>query len=164
MLKKLLLTLFLLLITTFATAQDFTVADIQIEGNSRIETASVLASISIKPGDTISLDDVDQAMHSLFALDRFDDVSAELTEVQGAKILTFVVQELPLIRRIIFTGNDELSKEKLRPLVKLRTPSIYSRVKVDESIQEIKNAIDLTTSSCHSNCSMRNITTCNIYF
>lgn len=140
MLKKLLPIFFFLSIATFATAQDFTVADIQIEGNSRIETASVLASISIKPGDTISLDDVDQAMHSLFALDRFDDISAELTEVQGAKILTFVVQELPLIRRINFTGNDELSKEKLRPLVKLRTPSIYSRVKVDESIQEIKNA------------------------
>ncbi|MEA3363079.1 MAG: outer membrane protein assembly factor BamA [Thermodesulfobacteriota bacterium] len=140
MLKRFLLTLFFLLMTTFAAAQNFTVADIQIEGNSRIETASVLASISISPGDTVSLDDVDQAMHSLFALDRFDDISAELTEVQGAKILTFVVQELPLIRRIIFTGNDELSKAKLRPLVKMRTPSIYSRVKIDESIQEIKNA------------------------
>ncbi len=140
MLKKLLLTLFFLLITTFATAQDFTVADIQIEGNSRIETASVLAAVAIKSGDTISQDDVDQAMHSLFALGRFDDISAELTEVQGAKILTFVVHELPLIRRIEFTGNEELSKEKLRSLVKLRTPSIYSRIKVDESIREIKNA------------------------
>ncbi len=140
MLKKLILTLFFLCIAAFATAQDFTVADIQIEGNSRIETSSVMASISIKPGDSISLDDVDQAMHSLFALDRFDDISAELTEVQGAKILTFVVHELPLIRRIEFSGNDELSKEKLRPLVKMRTPSIYSRTKVEESIQEIKNA------------------------
>ena len=140
MLKRLILTLFFLCIAAFATAQDFTVADIQIEGNRRIETSSVLASISIKPGDSISLEDVDQAMHSLFTLDRFDDISAELTEVQGAKILTFVVHELPLIRRIEFSGNDELSKEKLRPLVKMRTPSIYRRSKVDESIQEIKNA------------------------
>ncbi|MCD6581710.1 MAG: outer membrane protein assembly factor BamA [Desulfuromusa sp.] len=140
MLKRVLLTLFLLSIAVFAAAQNFKVADIQIEGNSRIETSSVLASISIHPGDLVSLEDIDQAMHSIFALDRFDDISAELTEVQGAKILTFVVRELPLVRKIEFSGNDELSKQKLRPLVKIRTPSIYSRVKVEESIQEIKNA------------------------
>ncbi|MDA3902762.1 MAG: outer membrane protein assembly factor BamA, partial [Desulfuromusa sp.] len=140
MLKKGLLTLFLLSIAVFAFAQDFLVSDIQIEGNSRIETSSVLALISIKPGDLVSLEDIDQAIHSIFTLERFDDISAELTEVQGAKILTFVLTELPLIRRIEFSGNDELSKDKLRPLVKMRTPSIYNRAKVEESIQEIKNA------------------------
>ena len=138
MLKRVLLTLFLLSIAVFAAAQDFKVADIQIEGNSRIETSSVLASISIHPGDVVSLEDIDQALHSIFALNRFDDISAELTEVQGAKILTFVVRELPLVRKIEFSGNDEISKQKLRPLVKIRTPSIYSRTKVEESIQEIK--------------------------
>lgn len=140
MLKKALLTLFLLSSAVFATAQDFKVSAIQIEGNNRIEPSSVLAVISIKPGDLVSLEDIDQAMHSIFTLKRFDDISAELTEVQGAKILTFVVHELPLVRKIEFSGNDELSKQKLRPLVKIRTPSLYSRAKVDESIQEIKNA------------------------
>ena len=140
MLKKVLLTLVMLSVAVFTFAQDFKVSDIQIEGNSRIETSSVLASIPIKTGDVVSLDDIDQAMQSIFNLERFDDISVELTEVQGAKILTFVVHELPLIRRIVFTGNDELSKEKLRPLVKMRTPSIYNRAKIEESIQEIKNA------------------------
>ncbi|MFK5925644.1 MAG: outer membrane protein assembly factor BamA [Desulfuromusa sp.] len=140
MLKKALLTLFLLSIAIFSAAQEIKVSDIQIEGNSRIETSSILAAIAIKPGDQTSLEKIDEALHSIFALGRFEDVSAELTEVQGAKILTFVVKELPLVRKIEFIGNDELSKEKLRPLVKVRTPSIYSRTKVDESILEIKNA------------------------
>ncbi|MDX2478834.1 MAG: outer membrane protein assembly factor BamA [Desulfuromusa sp.] len=138
--KKVLLTLLLLISAGFATAQEFKVSDIQIEGNSRIETSSVIASISIKPGDLVSLEDIDQTMHNIFALGHFDDISAGITEVQGAKILTFVVHELPLIRQMVFSGNDELSDEKLRPLVKIRTPSIYNRTKIDESIQELKKA------------------------
>ncbi len=139
MLKNALLTLFLLSIAVFATAQDFKISDIQVEGNSRIESSSVLAVISIEPGMVVSLEDIDQAIHSIFSLGRFEDISAELTEVQGANILTFVVDELPLVRKIEFSGNDEISKQKLRPLVKIRTPSLYSRKKVDEGIQEIKN-------------------------
>ncbi|MCW8893345.1 MAG: outer membrane protein assembly factor BamA [Deltaproteobacteria bacterium] len=140
MIKKLLLTLCLLCVAVVTTAMDFKVSDIQIEGNSRIETSSILAAIPIKSGDQITLDDVDAALHSIFALGRFEDVSAELTEVQGAQIITFIVRELPLIRKIEFLGNDELKRDKLLPLVKFRTPSIYSRTKVKESIQEIKNA------------------------
>ena len=140
MLKKLLLTLFLLSFAVFSMAQEIKISDIQIEGNSRIEKSSILAAIHIKPGDQVAPDAVDEAVHGIFSLGHFEDVSAELTEIKGAKILTFVVKELPLIRRVQFTGNDELSKDKLRPLVKIRTPSLYSRAKVDESVLEIKKA------------------------
>ncbi len=140
MLKKVLLTLCLLSAAVFAAAEDFKVSDVQIEGNKRIESSSILAVISIEPGDMVSLEEIDQAIHSIFTLKRFADISAELTEVQGAKILTFVVHEYPLVRKIEFSGNEELSRKKLRPLVKIRTPSIYRRAKVEQSIQEIKNA------------------------
>jgi len=140
MLKKTLLTLFLLSIAVFSMAQEIKISDIQIEGNSRIEKSSILAAINIKPGDQVALDAVDEAVHDIFSLGCFEDVSAELTEVQGAKILTFVVQELPLVRKVEFAGNDALSKDMLRPLVKIRTPSLYSRAKVEESVLEIKKA------------------------
>ena len=140
MIKKMLLTLCFLCVAVATTAMDFKVSDIQVEGNSRIETSSIVAAIAIKAGQQVTMDDVDEALHKIFALGRFEDVSAELTEVQGAKVVTFIVKELPLVRKIEFLGNDELTLEKLRPLVKLRTPSIYDRTKVKESVQEIKNA------------------------
>ncbi len=140
MLKKALLTLFLLSLALGSYAQDFRVSDIQIEGIIRAETSVVLAEISIQPGDLVSPEDIDKAMQSIFKLGYFDDISAEMTEVQGAKILTFVVHELPLIRRVKFAGNKKLKKDKLRPLLKVRTPSIYNRSKVEESVKEIKKA------------------------
>ena len=140
MLKRVILTLILLSAAVFASAQDLRVSDIQVGGNARIETSTVLAEISIKPGDLVSLENIDQAMQSIFKLGYFDDISVEMTEVQGAKILTFVVHELPLIRSIVFVGNKKLKDDKLVPLLTMRTPSIYNRIKVDVTLEQIKNA------------------------
>ena len=140
MVKKLLLTLCCLFFAVVTTASDFKVSDIQIEGNNRVGSTTIRSAVSFEAGDQVTLDDVDQALHNIFALGRFEDVSAELTEIQGAKIITFVVKELPLIRKIEFKGNDELKRDKLRPLMTFRTPSIYRRDKVRESIEEIKQA------------------------
>ncbi len=139
MLKKVLLTLFLLSLAVLAVAQDLRVSDVQIEGVIRVENSVVLAEISIEPGDLVSPEDIDRAMQNIFKLGYFDDISAEMTEVQGAKILTFVVHELPLIRKIEFSGNDKLKEEKLRPLLTMRTPSIYNRSKIEASVLQIKN-------------------------
>ncbi len=138
MLKRLLLTCALVLLAVAAFAQTFKVSDIQIEGNDRIATSAILAAVQIKPGAEVSVADIDQALHRIFDLGSFDDIAAELTEVQGAKIVTFVVRELPLIRRVEFLGNDELKEEKLRPLLKLRTPSIFNQAKIDQSIEELR--------------------------
>lgn len=140
MLKRLLPIFFLLLMTTAAVAQEFTVSDIQIEGNNRIETSTIMAAISIKSGDQVDLEKIDQVMHNVFAMGWFTDISAEMTEVQGAKVLTFVVVEQPLVRDIVYAGNDELSEETLRKLVKIRIPEIYNYSKVMASIQEMEKA------------------------
>jgi outer membrane protein insertion porin family len=140
MLKKVTLTLLLLGLAVLAAAQDLRVSDVQVEGIIRVETSVVLAEISIEPGDLVTPEDIDRAMQNIFKLGYFDDISADMTEVQGAKILTFVVHELPLIRHIKFSGNDKLKKDKLRPLIKLRAPSIYNRSKIEASLKEIKNA------------------------
>ena len=140
MLKRFILTLCLLIIAAVATADDFKVSEIQVEGNKRIATASIMAAVPIKPGDQIAIENIDEAMQSIFSLGSFSDISAELTDVQGAKVLTFVVTELPLIRNVELTGNDELSNTKLRPLIKIRTPSLYNYQAVKQTIEELKLA------------------------
>jgi outer membrane protein insertion porin family len=140
MLKRLLLTLCLMMIAVAAGAQGFQVSDVLIEGNDRIETATILAATTIKPGDQVTLEDVDAAMKNIFSLGRFEDISAELTEIQGAKVLTFVVAELPLVRDVLIAGNDELTEETLRPLISIKIPEIYSHTKVKNSIAAMENA------------------------
>ena len=140
MLKRLLLSCLMTLVAVAAFAQTIRVSDIQIEGNDRIATSAILAAVQLDAGTDITMDAVDSALRRIYKIGSFEDVSAQLTEVQGAKIVTFVVSELPLVRRINFKGNDELKEEKLRPLLKMRTPSILSQNKIDKSIEELKKA------------------------
>ncbi|MDB4470674.1 outer membrane protein assembly factor BamA [Deltaproteobacteria bacterium] len=140
MLRRFLLLLCFLLIAVTAGAQGFKVSDVQIEGNNRIETSTILAATPIKPGDQVTLEDIDEALRNIFSIGRFDDISAELTEVNGAKVVTFVVVELPLVRDVKFEGNDELREDTLRPLVIVKIPEIFSHAKVTQSIFAIESA------------------------
>ena len=52
----------------------------------------------------------------------FADISADLTEVQGAKIITFVVKELPLVRRFEISGNDGIIQRHPPPAGQVENP------------------------------------------
>ena len=134
------LALLLLTIAGFAGAQEVKVSAVQVDGNSRIETSKIMGVVGIEPGDVVSGEELDNALQRIFALGSFDDIRVELTEVQGAKAVTFVVRELPVVRRFKFSGNDEFSETKLRKLVKIKIPSIYNRNKVEGIISDIKTA------------------------
>lgn len=138
--KKIVLFILLLLLFTahFAGADEFRVSDVRIEGNRRIATAAIRGVINIRPGDMVSLEDVDRTMQQIFALGGFTDISARLTDFQGGNVLTFAVQELPLIRRVEFSGNKKLTDQKLADASLLRAPFILNHTRVRENVETLR--------------------------
>jgi outer membrane protein insertion porin family len=134
--------LFLLICLSLAlpvwAAQDFLIADIIIEGNQRVHTPDVLNAIAIKPGQTVTPADIDAAMERIYRMERFSDISTEMSEVSGSTVLTFKVQERPLVRNVRFEGNDELKTEKLREVITIRIPDIYDPFEVAKSVELVK--------------------------
>ncbi len=139
MLKRLYLLCLILLSAATALAGDFTVSDIQISGNSRVAESTIFNVIHISPGDSVSVGDIDQAVHDVYALGSFKDVGAEVVEVNGLETLVFSVEELPVIRNVEYAGIKDVKRDKLAPLLKVRIPSIYNKAKIDESISEFRN-------------------------
>ncbi|MDT8440418.1 MAG: outer membrane protein assembly factor BamA [Desulfuromonadales bacterium] len=141
MLKK---ALSLLLCLTLAlpvwAADDFLLADIQIEGARRVKVSDVLGAMSLRVGQMIDVEDVDAAIQAIYRLGRFSDIAVEAEEVPNGKLLRFLLTERPLVRNVSFTGNDELDDAKLREVVKLRVPDIYDPYKVAQSVEAIKEA------------------------
>lgn len=141
MYKSLVVALFLVLMSVFsAVAEEFRVAQVQIEGNRRVATAAIRGVISINPGDVVSYAMVDENLRNIFALGGFYDVTARVDEVQGSNILVFNLQELPLVRTLEFRDNKKLSDQKLRDSTTLRPPFIFDHSRVRSSVQELKNA------------------------
>jgi len=139
--KSLIVALFLVFVSVFSVmAEEFRVAQVQIEGNRRVATAAVRGVISINPGDVVSYAQVDENVRNIFSLGGFHNVTARVDEVQGSNILVFDLEELPLVRTMEFRDNKKLSDQKLRDSTTLRPPFIFDHNRVRSSVQEMKNA------------------------
>jgi outer membrane protein insertion porin family len=121
-------------------AEEFFLADVQVEGNQRVKTDDVLSAVSIKPGQKVTPADIDAAMGDIYKMERFSDITSDISGEAGASVLTFIVQERPLVRNVRFEGNDKLTTEKLREVITVKVPDIYDPFEVNNSVEQIKVA------------------------
>ena len=130
----------LLVMTGLAAAANYQIADVVIAGTDRVSNASIRSVLNIVPGQIVTSEEIDQALRDIFALGRFDDVSAEVTERDGESILTFTVRERPLLREVRLEGFDELSEEDLRKLISITTPALYDPAQVAATVEAFRQA------------------------
>ena len=110
-----------------------TIADIRVEGNQRIEPATVLSYLAVRPGDPFDPDRVDQSLKALFATGLFADVTLK----REGSALVVSVAENPIINRIAFEGNKRIEDEELNTEVQLRPRVVYTRTRVQSDVQRI---------------------------
>ena len=120
---------------TLGHAQEQTgvVQRILVQGNERIEQATVVSYLPVQVGDTLTPERIDLALKALFRTDLFSDVKIDYQN--GDMIITVV--ENPIINRVIFEGNSGLKEDKLRDEVSIRPRGIFTRAKVEQDVQRI---------------------------
>ncbi len=106
---------------------------IAVEGNERIETATILSYLPVAPGDTVDSARLDLALKTLYRTNLFSDVRVD---VQGDTLLV-KVSENPIINQVLFEGNSALSSDKVRDEVNIHPRSIFTRSSVLEDVQRI---------------------------
>jgi outer membrane protein insertion porin family len=111
---------------------------IEVQGNKRIETATILAKIKTREGTFFSPALIKDDIKVLYQLGHFEDVQV-LTEgfESGLKVI-FVVQEKPLIREIVVEGNDELTTEKLKEALTLLPRTAFNLQLVNENAEKLR--------------------------
>ena len=113
--------------------QTSVVRRIIVEGNERIETATILSYLPIAPGDTVDSARLDLALKTLARTDLFSD---ERVEIQGDALVVRVVEN-PIINQVVFEGNSALSTDKIKDEVEIHPRSIFTRSHVLEDVQRI---------------------------
>src|SRR5579859_7613248 len=88
---------------TSARAQGAAViAEIRIQGNQRVESDAVKIHISSRAGQPLNSTVVNQDVKAIYKMGFFDRVSADVEHQAGGDVLTFIVQERPLITDVRF--------------------------------------------------------------
>jgi outer membrane protein insertion porin family len=103
-----------------------TIRAIQITGNKRIETESILSHLPVRAGDTIDTEAQNQLLKDLYATGYFADVSLKES---GGTLLIHVVENSS-INRVVFEGNSKIKDDKLQEEVQLKPREVLSRTKI----------------------------------
>jgi len=106
--------------TTAAESGD-RVLEIRIEGNRRIEADAIRARITTEAGDEFSAARLAEDVRAVNELGFFKNIQVLSDKTDDGRILTFVVEENPLVRQITIAGNDEVDSERIREQLTLTT-------------------------------------------
>ena len=99
------------------------VSEVRIRGNRRIDTEAIRVRLGTRPGQPYSRAQVAKDVKEIYSLGFFKNVRV-FTEVgpQG-RVVTFDVEENPVVREISVSGNDSVDGEKIRDILTLTTGS-----------------------------------------
>ncbi|MFQ5777900.1 MAG: outer membrane protein assembly factor BamA [Terriglobia bacterium] len=96
-----------------AAAQSDVIADIRWEGLRRIPRDTMNARILTKKGDPYDVDGLKRDLRAVWNTNFFENVSIEVEDTPEGKIVYFIVQERPLIRRIEYDGLKSIPQSDL---------------------------------------------------
>ncbi|HXV35956.1 MAG TPA: outer membrane protein assembly factor BamA, partial [Myxococcota bacterium] len=99
------------------------VAEVRVRGNRRIEADAIKARILTQPGGQYSPTQIAKDLTAVHALGFFRDVRILRESSPAGLIVTFEVEEYPVVRQISISGNDNVDSDDIRDILTLTTGS-----------------------------------------
>lgn len=116
------------------------IASVKVEGNKNVAAILIYGHIQEKEGDLFSLRRVQEDIHSLFSMGNFKDVKvdAEPATKPNQVVVTFKVEERPLVGQIIFKGNKKWDAKKLEEDMKVVPKVAFDQAKLNGDLEGIR--------------------------
>lgn len=126
----------------FLYAQDGVplVTSATIRGQKRIELQAIEGRLTLKPNDRFTADALREQVKILYGTGYFEDVQVETDPGPGGVAVVFVVREKPFITEIVFDGNEELSDDKLKEKITIKSQTFLDQQQAKESAEKIRLA------------------------
>lgn len=114
------------------------IRQIEVSGNRRIETSTIISKIRPRPGDVYSASAVREAIQALYETDYFDDVMVLSDTSEDGVSLTFKVKERPILRDVIYDGNEKITTDRLKEKVTFITGVPVSQKQIKENVGRLR--------------------------
>ena len=112
-----------------------------IQGNRRIPEDTIRFYIQTKPGERYSSTKLAFDVQALYKANFFENIEVKERDGESGKIITFTVDEKPLIRSIQYLGNSSLTESEILEAYTINKVGLvvdsqfeYRKVKVAERI------------------------------
>lgn len=116
------------------------VKSVEIRGNKRIELAAIRGRLTLKVEEPYTPEIIRAQVKILYESGFFEDVQVETDSVPGGVSVVFVVWEKPFITEIVFDGNENLSDDKLKEKITIKSQTFLDQQQAKESAEKIRLA------------------------
>lgn len=117
-------------------AQSYSFSQVSIQGNVRVEPATILSYAGIARGETVSAAQLNDAYQRIIASGLFEEVEI----VPSGNTLIIRVVEYPTVNRVVFEGNRRLKDEDLAGLVTSASRRVFNAAEAERDAQLIVQA------------------------
>ena len=124
------------ILASAVNAQQYQFSAVEVSGNLRIETGTILTYAGITRGQPVSAGELNDAVQRIRASGQFETVDA----VAQGNTLVITVVEYPTINRISIEGNSRLSDEDLGAVIGSVARRVYSPVQAEQDVAAITQA------------------------
>ncbi len=114
------------------------IIDVRVSGNIRMDEDAILSVTKLKPGDIFDPKKLQEDIKSIYKLGYFEDVKADIEETNKGLVLTFIVQEKPVVKEIIYKGNKAIKKSDLEKVTELKASTILNFNKIKKAAERIE--------------------------
>jgi outer membrane protein insertion porin family len=117
-------------------AQEFNFSSIEVDGNRRIETSTIISYANLPLRKNVSASEISAAYQEVANSGLFEDIEF----IPQGRRLIIKVQEYPTISQVAFEGNDRLKDEVLAQIVSAKSRRVFNSMKVEEDRERIAQA------------------------
>ncbi len=118
------------------------VIGVEVEGNKNISGATILAKVRTKEGKAFSQVIASDDLKRLYALGYFADIKIDLRDYQEGVKVVFRVEELPILSKIMLSGNKSIRTENLEKLIKSQTGEFFNLHQLKQDMRDIQKAYE----------------------
>ncbi|WP_407493132.1 outer membrane protein assembly factor BamA [Pseudooceanicola sp. MF1-13] len=123
-------------LTDKAMAQSYRFNSVQVDGNARIETGTILSYAGIARGQSVSAAELNDAYQRLVSSGLFESVDI----VPRGGTLVINVNEYPTVNRVSFEGNRRLKDDALEAIVASKPRLVFSPTRAEADAAKIAEA------------------------
>jgi len=121
---------------TAATAQTFGFGSVNVDGNQRIETSTILTYLGLVDGGSISAAALNDGYQRMIQSGLFESVEI----VPNGSRLDVVVVEYPTVNRVAIEGNSSLKDDGLLPILTSQSRRAFNPATVEADAAIIRDA------------------------
>ena len=112
--------------------------NIEIKGNERIPTETILMFSQVGIGQDLKINDLNEVLKNLYDTNFFEDVSLKFEKNK----LLILVEENPIIESVTYNGiKSKTLKEKITKNLKLKSRSSYNEILLNDDKKAILSSL-----------------------